>query len=96
MVSLLKPMVLSIGLSAGLVATANAQSVSTVPPDSNPPPSSYGAMPPAQNARTGIAGSTQSYYPRPGGGQLWKEDHSQPSAQSGAYPYTSGAAPKAN
>jgi hypothetical protein len=94
MVSLLKPMVLSIGLSAGLVATANAQSVSTLPPDSNPPPSSYGAMP-AQNFHTGIAGSTQSYYPRPGGSQLWKEDHSQPSA-AGAYPYTSGAAPKAN
>jgi hypothetical protein len=51
-----------------------------------------------QNAHTGVAGSTQSFYPKPGGGEVWKEDHYQLPARSatGAYPYTSGAGPKPN
>ena len=87
MVSLLKSTVLSVGLLAGLAAIANAQSVSALPPDGNTP-LSYGSTLPVQNAHTGMAGSTQSFYPKPGGGGLWKEGHYQPSAQSatGAYP----------
>src|SRR5271157_2018488 len=92
MLSLIKSTVLSVGFLAGLAAAANAQSVSALPPDGGTPPS-YGGTSQVQNARTGIAGSTQSTYPKPGGGAVWKEDHYQPSAQSatGAYPYTNGA-----
>ena len=71
MVSLLKSTILSVGLLAGLAATANAQSVSALSPDGNTPPS-YGGTLQVQNARTGIAGSTQSFYPKPGGGGIWK------------------------
>ena len=97
MVSSLKLTFLGIGLLAGLAASANAQSVSALPPDGSTPPS-YGGTPPMQNAHTGIAGSTQSFYPKPGGGAVWKEDHYRPPAQSvtGAYPYMSGAGPKPN
>ena len=95
MASLLKSTVLSTGLLAGLAATANAQSVSALPSDGNATPS-YGGTLPVQNAHTGIAGSTQSFYPKPGGGGLWKEGRYQPPAQSatGASPSTNGTGPK--
>jgi len=91
MVSVLKSTVLGVGLLVGLAATGNAQSVSALPPDGNTP-QSYGGTLPAQNAHTGIAGSTQSFYPKPGGGGIWKE----PSAQSitGAYPSMNETGPK--
>jgi opacity protein-like surface antigen len=90
MVSILKSTVLSVGLLAALAAAANAQSVSALPPDGNTTPS-YGTVQ-TQNAHTGIAGSTQSFYPKPGGGGIWKE----PSAQSvtGAYPSMNETGPK--
>jgi hypothetical protein len=95
MVSVLKSTVLSVGLLAGLAATANAQSVSALPADGNTPPA-YGGTLPMQNAHTGVAGSTQSFYPKPGGGGLWKEGHDQLPAQSatGAYPSTNETGPK--
>jgi hypothetical protein len=95
MVSVLKSTVLSVGLLAGLAATGNAQSVSALPPDGNTP-QSYGGTLPVQNPHTGIAGSTQSFYPKPGGGGLWNEGHYQPSAQSatGVYPSTNETGPK--
>jgi hypothetical protein len=51
---------------------------------------------PMQNAHTGTAGSTQSFYPKPGGGGVWKEDHYQPAVQSAtrAYPSTNQTGPK--
>ena len=67
MVSLLKSTVLGVGLLAGVAATANAQSTSGLPSDGSTPPS-YGGTLRVQNAHTGIAGSTQSFYPKPGGG----------------------------
>jgi hypothetical protein len=87
MVSVLKSTVLGVGLLVGLAATANAQSVSALPPDGNTPPSYAGRLQ-VQNSHTGIAGSTQSFYPKPGGGGLWKEDRYQAPAQfsTGAYP----------
>jgi hypothetical protein len=66
MVSLLKSTVLGVGLLAGLAATANAQSTSALPSDGSTPPP-YGGTLRVQNAHTGIAGSTQSFYPKPGG-----------------------------
>jgi hypothetical protein len=95
MVSVLKSTVLSFGLLAGLAAAANAQSVSALPPDGSTPPSYYSTLP-VQNAHTGIAGSTQSFYPKPGGGGIWTEGHYQPAAQSatGAYSSTNATGPK--
>jgi hypothetical protein len=95
MVRVLKSTVLSAGLLAGLAATGNAQSVSALPADRNPP-QSYGGTLPVQNPHTGIAGSTQSVYPKPGGGGLWNEGHYQPSAQSatGSYQSTNETGPK--
>lgn len=89
MASVLKSTVLSFGLlaglaaaaNAGLAAAANAQSVSALPTEGNTPPS-YDRTLPVQNAHTGIAGSTQSFYPKPGGGAIWTESHYQPAAQS--------------
>jgi hypothetical protein len=81
MVSLLKSTVLGVGLLAGVAATANAQSTSGLPSDGSTPPS-YGGTLRVQNAHTGIAGSTQSFYPKPGGGGVWTERHHQPAAQS--------------
>jgi hypothetical protein len=93
MVSLIKSTVLSVGLLAGLAAIANAQSVSALPPDGNAPPS-YGGTVPVQNAHTGTQGSTQSFYPKPGGGGLWKEDHYPAQSAAGSYPSTNQAGPK--
>lgn len=85
--NVLKSAVLSVGFLTGLVAVANAQSVSALPPDGYTPPS-YGGTLPVQNAHTGIAGSTQSFYPKPGGGGLWKEGRYQ-TAQPATGPYPS-------
>ena len=93
MVSLLKSTVLSVGLLAGLAATANAQSVSALPQDGTTPPS-YGGTLQVQNAHTGIAGSTQSFYPKPGGGGIWKQDHYPAQTATGGYPSTNEAGPK--
>jgi len=96
MVSLLRSTALGVALLAGLAATAYAPSVSALP-NGNPPPS-YEEMLQSQNAHTGIAGSTQSVYPKPGGGGLWKEDHYPPPEQSvtGTYPYTNGSSSQPN
>jgi hypothetical protein len=59
MVSLLKSTVLSVGLLVGLAATAHAQSVSALPPDGGT------STPTAQSP---VYGSTQSFFPKPGGG----------------------------
>jgi hypothetical protein len=92
MASLLKSTILSVGLLAGVAATAHAQSVSALPPDS-------GAS--GQTARSPVFGSTQSFYPRPGGGQVISQDRVQPQAAGNSdkaqRPYsTNGTGPKAN
>jgi hypothetical protein len=91
MASLLKSTILSVALLAGLAATAHAQSVSALPPDS-------GAS--GQTARSPVFGSTQSFYPRPGGGEVIP-DRVQPQAGGNSdraqRPYsTNGTGPKAN
>jgi hypothetical protein len=64
--SLLKSMVLGVGLLAGVSATAYAQSVSTVPPTSPPT---------APTATTAPAASTAKIYPNPGANGSWQEEH---------------------
>jgi hypothetical protein len=70
---LLRSMVLSVGLLAGVAATAHAQSVSTLPPDNGSP---------TQTARSPVTGSTQSFFPKPGGSQVITQENYQPQASS--------------
>jgi hypothetical protein len=93
MASLLKSTILSVGLLAGLAATAYAQSVSALPPSDNSAST--------QTARPPAFGSTQSFYPRPGGGQVIPQEGHQSQADwnsdRASRPYsTNGAGPKAN
>lgn len=91
MPSILKSAVLSLGLVAGAALAAHAQSVSSLPPDG-------GSVPPQQSAVTRPYGSTQSFYPKPGGGSVWKEDHYQPPADYASnpadHPYSTSVGPK--
>jgi hypothetical protein len=92
MASLLKPVVLSASLLAGVAATAHARSVSMLPPEN-------GAQ--AQTARSPLTGSTQSFFPKPGGSQVIKEEYYQPQADWNSdralHPYsTNGTGPKPN
>ena len=79
MVSLLKSTVVSVGLLAGLAASAQAQSVSALPPDAG---MSEPTQPP-QTARSPVFGSTQSFYPKPGGGVVITKERRQPPVASG-------------
>ena len=88
MASLLKSSVLSLGLLAGLAATAQAQSVSALPP----PGGRTQASPPPTTT------STPSAFPKPGGNATWQEEHYQPSAGYEAdqtrHPYSTSIGPK--
>ena len=89
MSSLLKKTFLSLGLLAGVAATAHAQSVSSLPP------SGSGAAPaPAAPAYS----STTKILPNPGGGSSWREEHYQTapnySADSSQHPYSTSIGPK--
>jgi hypothetical protein len=93
MAKLFKSTVLSVGLLAGVAAAAHAQSVSALPQDDSAPT--------AQSARSPVFGSTQSFYPKPGGGQVIQEQHYPPqvnrNSNTSQRPYsTNGAGPKAN
>lgn len=89
MPSLFKTTVLSLGLLAGVVATAQAQSVSALPPTSSAT---------GQTAATPPFSSSQSFYPKPGGNQVWQEEHYQPTAgydtDRGQHPYSTSIGPK--
>jgi hypothetical protein len=92
MASLLRSTVLSVGLLAGVTAAAYAQSVSALPQDDSAT---------AQTARSPVFGSTQSFYPKPGGGQVIQEQHYPPqvnwNSNTPQRPHsTNGAGPKAN
>jgi hypothetical protein len=88
MASLLKSTFLGLGLLTGVSAAAFAQSVSALPPSGGVP----------QSAVTQPYGSTQSFYPKPGGNSVWKEDNYQPPADyesnKAAHPYSTSIGPK--
>ena len=88
MASLLKSSVLSLGLLAGAVAAAQAQSVSALPPAGGAPQ----ASPPP------VTSSTQGVLPKPGGNSVWQEEHYQgPSdydADKSQHPYSTSIGPK--
>ena len=76
MLTLSKSTVLSVGLLVGVAATAHAQSVSALPPGGGVPAETQSHT---QTARSPVFGSTQSFFPKPGGG-LINEEHYQPQA----------------
>jgi len=89
---LLKSTVLTVGLLTGLAATGYAQSVSMLPSEAGTT---------ARTARSPISGSTQSFFPKPGGSQVIKQESYRPQAQSSPdrvpHPSSTGVAgPKAN
>jgi hypothetical protein len=88
MPSLLKSTILGLGLLAGTAAAAQAQSVSSLPPG--------GGLQP-QTAVTQPYSSTQSFYPKPGGSEVWKEEHYQPpsdyAANKADHPYSTSIGP---
>ena len=86
--SMLKSTLLGIGLLAGSTLAAQAQSVSSLPPAGGAP----------QTAVTQPYDSTQSFYPKPGGNAVWKDDHYQPPADYSSnpadHPYSTSIGPK--
>jgi hypothetical protein len=85
---ILKSTVLAFGLAAGTALTAQAQSVSSLPPGGGPVP---------QTAITQPYSSSQSFYPKPGGSEVWKEEHYQPpsdyAVNKAAHPYSTSIGP---
>jgi hypothetical protein len=80
--SSLKSAVLGVGLLVAAAATAQAQSVSSLPP-TNP-----ATVPPTATAP---AASTDKIVPNPGNNSTWKEEHAAaaPAADNpGSHPYT--------
>jgi hypothetical protein len=81
--------VLSVGLLAGVAATAHAQSVSALPPTS---PATV------QSAKTAPFSSNQSVLPKAGGNSVWQEEHYQPSTSydpdAAQHPYSTSIGPK--
>jgi hypothetical protein len=89
MASLVKSALLGLGLVAGVSAAAAAQSVSSLPASSAP----------TQSAVTQPYGSTQSYYPKPGGSEQIAPQNDQATAGntgSDYAPYSKGPGPKPN
>jgi hypothetical protein len=88
MPSFVKSAVWSLGLLAGMAASAHAQSVSALPPAGATP----GAVqPPAYS-------STQGFYPKPGGNAIFSEQRYQPPADyesdRAKHPYSTSIGPK--
>ncbi len=88
MANLLNGALLSLGLLAGVAGAAQAQSVSALPPEGGMPVQA--TQPPAYS-------STQSFYPKPGGSEVFKEQHYQPPADYAAnradHPYSTSIGP---
>ena len=78
MPSMLKSTVLGVALLAGTALAAQAQSVSSLPPNGGAPTQSAATQPPASTQAVGLS---------PGAGPAWKAEHIQSSA-----PYTSNPA----
>ncbi len=91
MSSMLKSALLGVGLLAGTALAAQAQSVSSLPPAG-----SVQVIP--QTAATAPYGSNQSYYPKPGGNAVWKDEGYHPPADYATnpadHPYSTSIGPK--
>jgi hypothetical protein len=106
MAKILHATVLGVGLAAGAVFSAQAQSVSSLPPGTD-------SATQTQTARTAPFGSTQSVFPKPGGSGLVEQRptaYAEPQAQQqnpaptsqvtvgdrAQHPYSGGMGPKPN
>jgi hypothetical protein len=91
MPSIVKSTLLGFGLMVGATMAAQAQSVASLPPNGG------GGAPTGQSAVTQPYGSTQSFYPKPGGSQFFKEEHYQPPADyatgKAVHPYSTSIGP---
>jgi hypothetical protein len=90
MPSFVKSTLLGLGLTMSAIAMAQAQSVATLPPNGGAAP---GAAPTMQSAVTQPYGSTQSFFPKPGGAEVFRDE--APYQQPGAYATTNTAVPAA-
>ncbi len=90
MTSIVKSILLGLGLVIGAGVAAQAQSVASLPPNG-------GGAPTTQSAVTQPYGSTQSFYPKPGGAEFFKEPHYQPpgdyAANKADHPYSTSIGP---
>jgi hypothetical protein len=87
--TILNASLFALGLAVGTAAVAQAQSISSLPPNAGEQ---------GQTARTLPYGSTQGFYPKPGGSEIINEEPAQPPATASetpaAQPYSTG--PRAN
>jgi|SRR5271170_3264224 len=90
MSNIVKSTLLGLGFAIGACAAAQAQSVASLPPNG-------GGAPTLQSAVTQPYGSTQSFYPKPGGSEFFKEPHYQPPADYATnktdHPYSTSIGP---
>jgi hypothetical protein len=88
MTSFVKSALLGLGLVIGGSAAAQAQSVAALPPS--------GGAPVTQSAVSQY-GSTQSFFPKPGGAEFFREPHYQPPADYAVnkadHPYSTSIGP---
>jgi hypothetical protein len=88
MPTILKPILFSLGAAVALTTAGHAQSLSSLPPNGGEPP---------QTARTAPYGSTQSFYPKPGGIGLWKDQYYRPpgdyAVNKADHPYSTSIGP---
>lgn len=91
MPSIVKSALLGLGLVIGGTVAAQAQSVASLPPNGGTAPASV------QSAITQPFGSNESFYPKPGGSQFFKEQHYQAPAEYSAnkadHPYSTSIGP---
>lgn len=91
MPSVVKSTLFGFGLLMGATVAAQAQSVASLPPNGGPAPATV------QSAVTQPYGSSQSFYPKPGGSQFFKEQHYQAAADYAAnkvdHPYSTSIGP---
>ena len=91
MKQILKATLFGLGLAVGAAGLAQAQSVSSLPPDTAAQGQNAQT---GQTARTYPYGSTQSFFPKPGGSEVLGQPTNQPPAvpqQSQAgQPYPTG------
>jgi len=88
----LKSTALSLGLLAVIAALAQAQSVSSLPPQGGVASGVTPASPPPVTSSTPLVG------PKPGSGAVWQEEHYQPGpnydADKTQHPYSTPIGPK--
>ncbi len=91
MASIVKSTLFGFALAVGATTAAQAQSVASLPPNGGAAPAAM------QSAVTAPYGSTQSFYPKPGGSQFFRDEHYQPSAdyatEKADHPYSTSIGP---